>query len=196
MLANELTREALIEAHRARFYATEHKDLHLDVRCAGFPMGSRLHGVPRQFTVTARDAGGDGFSALRIYRDGVLIDVSSVAGGDVSTTFTDSNAPSGGAYYYAIVQQTDDNDGNGRNDEAISSPIWVDRDGVVARRHRSAAFSTGRGRDHAHLAARVSTCSTNSVLALVYASRSSRWRAARERFSSAYARTASGWARR
>lgn len=126
VLAKGLTREELIEAYRARrFYATEDKDLHLDVRCAGFPMGSRLAGVPRRFVVSARDASGDAFSELRLYRDGVLVDVSAVAGSDVSTTFTDDGV-SRGAYYYVIVRQTDDNDGNGRNDEAISSPIWID----------------------------------------------------------------------
>jgi hypothetical protein len=34
--------------------------------------------------------------------------------------------PFGKAYYYVIVTQGDDNDGNGRNDEAISSPIWIE----------------------------------------------------------------------
>jgi hypothetical protein len=126
VLASGLSREALIEAYRARrFYATEDKDLHLDFRCAGYPMGSRITGVTRQFEVTARDAGGDSFSELRIYRNGELIDVSAVTGSDVATTFTDTDT-SPGAYYYVIAKQTDDNDGNGRTDEAITSPIWID----------------------------------------------------------------------
>ena len=47
VLAESLTREALLSAYRnRRFFSTEDKDLALDVRASGFPMGSRLVGVP------------------------------------------------------------------------------------------------------------------------------------------------------
>jgi hypothetical protein len=125
VLAEELTRESVMEAYLSRrFYATEEKDLYLDFRCQGYPMGARLDGVAREFEVTARDAGGDAFQEVRLYRDGVLIHTAPVAGSSIAATCSDL-AATGSDYYYVIVTQTDDNDGNGRCDEAISSPIWV-----------------------------------------------------------------------
>jgi len=126
VLATALTREAIIEAYtQRRFYATEDKDLELDVRVLGFPMGSRLSGVARAFDVSACDGSGDSFREIRLYRNGDLISSQSVSGTcfNVSMSDTDYTSP---AYYYVIVQQNDDNDGNGRNDEAMSSSIWID----------------------------------------------------------------------
>jgi len=125
VLARSLTREDVIEAYRARrFYATEDKDLYLDFRCSGYPMGSQLTAVPRNFTVTAVDGSGDTFSEVRLYRNGILIAVNQVSGNSINTTFTD-NATVGSAYYYVIVKENDDQDRNGRNDEALSSSIWI-----------------------------------------------------------------------
>jgi hypothetical protein len=124
VLARNLTREEVIDAYRARrFYATEDKDLHLDFRCSGYPMGSRLTGVSRNFTVAASDPGGDTFSEVRLYRNGILIAVNQVSGNSINTTFADNTT--GSAYYYVMVKQNDDSDGNGRNDEALTSPIWI-----------------------------------------------------------------------
>jgi hypothetical protein len=124
VLATDLTRAALMEAYmQRRFYATEDKDLHLDFRCSGYPMGARVSGVERSFTVRAEDAGGDTFQRIRLYRNGVMIDSRAVSGNPVSETFTDPSAD-GDDYYYVFVTQNDDNDHNGRNDEALSSPIW------------------------------------------------------------------------
>jgi hypothetical protein len=126
VLATSLTREAIIDAYRnRRFYATEDKDLFLDLRCQGFPMGSRLSGVPRQFEVTARDLSGENFIQVRLYRSGILWQSVGVSGSKIQVTLTDP-LPFGDAYYYVIATQEDDNDGNGRNDEAISSPIWIE----------------------------------------------------------------------
>ncbi|UCH20012.1 MAG: CehA/McbA family metallohydrolase [Deltaproteobacteria bacterium] len=126
VLAERLTRKSIIEAYRnRRFYATEDKNLYLDLRCQGYPMGSRLSGVPRQFEVTASDGGGDTFSEIRLYRSGILWQSKVVSGSNFQETLTDP-FPFGKAYYYVIVTQEDDNDGNGRNDEAISSPIWIE----------------------------------------------------------------------
>jgi hypothetical protein len=125
VLAKKLTRTAIIEAYRnRRFYATEDRDLYLDFRCSGYPMGSQLNGVSRVFTVTATDRSHDTFSRIRFYRNGDLIATQSVAGSSVTATFTDDETTAA-AYYYVIVTENDDNDGNGRNDEAISSAIWV-----------------------------------------------------------------------
>lgn len=125
VLAKSLTRDEIIAAYRARrFYATEDKDLVMDFRCQGYPMGSQLTGLSRYFTVTATDKSGDTFTEIRFYRNGNLIAVQPVSGNTVSAVFTDYNTTSK-AYYYVIVKQNDDNNGNGRNDEAISSPIWI-----------------------------------------------------------------------
>jgi hypothetical protein len=125
VLAEELTREQIIEAYlNRRFYATEDKDLYLDLRCQGYPMGALLSGVSRQFDVTACDGSGDTFQEVRLYRNGNLLQTKAVSENCIEVSFTDSS-PTGSAYYYVIVRQHDDNDGNGRNDEAISSPIWI-----------------------------------------------------------------------
>lgn len=125
VLANELTRESIVEAYRSRrFYATEDSDLKLDFRCAGYPMGSQLEDIPRQFTVTASDGSNDTFAEIRFYRNGDLMAVKSVAGNPVTSSFSDESTDP--AYYYVIVRQNDDNDGDGRNDEAITAPIWIE----------------------------------------------------------------------
>ncbi len=125
VLAEELTREAIVDAYRnRRFYATEDSDLYLELWCQGYPMGSRLSGVRRVFTVRALDKGGDTFEQVRLYRDGNLLRTQAVSGNLITVRFQDVFYARP-AYYYVIVQQSDDNDGNGRNDEAISSPIWI-----------------------------------------------------------------------
>jgi hypothetical protein len=127
VLAKELTREAIIDAYEnRRFYATENTELRLDFRCSGYPMGSSLPGVvPRLFTVEASTAPQGAFEQIRLFRDGVLLETRAVSGNPVTATFEDP-AYSGESYYYVIVTETADTDGNGRNDEAVSSPIWLE----------------------------------------------------------------------
>jgi hypothetical protein len=127
VLAEGLTREQIIDAYlNRRFYVTEDKNLYLDLRCQGFPMGARLTGGLRQFDVTARDNDiDDTFQEVRLYRNGTLLQTQAVSGNPIEVSFTDPS-PTGSDYYYVIVRQADDNDDNGRNDEAISSPIWID----------------------------------------------------------------------
>jgi hypothetical protein len=130
VLAKDLTREAIIDAYRKRrFYATEDKDLYLDFRCNGYPMGSRIEGVSREFRVAAHDGSGDQFQEVRLYRNGDLLRKQAVTGAAVDVTFADPDA-SGADYYYVIVTLSNDKDGNGRNDEAISSPIWINHPNV------------------------------------------------------------------
>ena len=122
--ALELTRDGIAEAFLARrFYSTEDKNLLLDFRSSGHPMGSQLAGLPRVFTVTAGDRGGDGFERVRLFRNGELVREAAVSGNAVEVVFEDPDG-AGNDYYYVIVTQTDDGDRNGRNDEAISAPIW------------------------------------------------------------------------
>ncbi len=125
VLAEGLTRRQIVAAYKARrFYATEDKDLVLDVRCAGYPMGSRLVGVPRQFRVSACHRSGQTFQEVRLYRNGDLLQTRLVSGTCFQTKLWDPGATAP-AYYYVIVRLSVDRDGNGRNDEAISSPIWI-----------------------------------------------------------------------
>jgi hypothetical protein len=88
-------------------------------------MGSHLYGVERRFKVKARDKSGDTFKEVRLYRNGELVKAKTVSGRRIRVRFKDLSR-TGHDYYYVIVQQNDDNDGNGRNDEAVSSPIWID----------------------------------------------------------------------
>lgn len=126
VLAEELTREGILDAYaKRRIYATEDKDLFLDFRASGYPMGSHLEGVPPRFSVTARDGSGDGFQSVRLIRNGTELEAVAASGNPISVTFSDPS-PTGSDYYYVIVTQADDGDGSGRNDEAISSPIWID----------------------------------------------------------------------
>jgi len=126
VLATELTRDGIVDAYlNRRFYATEDGNLCLDFRCAGYPMGSVLDGGPRVFEVSAYDRDGETFEEVRLYRNGELIETRAVSGADVSESFEDASTAK--AYYYVIVKQTDDSDANGRNDEAISSPIWFEQ---------------------------------------------------------------------
>ena len=127
VLAKELTRESIVDAYmNRRFYATEDKNLHLDFTCEGYPMGSRLTDVPRKFKVKAWDEDtADTFREIRLYRDGNLLETRMVSGNNIRECFEVPEA-SGWNYYYVIVGQNDDNDGNGRKDEAISSPIWIE----------------------------------------------------------------------
>ena len=126
VLAKELTREAIIDAYEnRRCYATENSNLHLDFRSSGYPMGSRLGAMPRAFTVKASTAAAEGFEQIRLFRDGLLLQTQTVSGNPVEVTFSDP-AYSANAYYYVIVTETVDTDGNGRNDEAISAPIWFE----------------------------------------------------------------------
>ncbi|HQN01301.1 MAG TPA: CehA/McbA family metallohydrolase, partial [Candidatus Hydrogenedentes bacterium] len=125
VLATELTREAIIDAYRnRRFYSTENKDLYLDFRCSGYPMGSQLTGVPLEFTVSAWDGSGDLVQEVRLYRNGTVYKTAQVGGTDVTVSFSDT-APNAQDYYYVIVG-LNVGDHGGYPDEAISSPIWCD----------------------------------------------------------------------
>jgi hypothetical protein len=126
VLARVLTREDIVEAYmNRRFYTSEDKDLYLNFRCRGYPMGSQLSDVSRVFEIEARDASGDTFREVRLYRNGVLLRSEPVSGNEIHIFLDEYSGYTDSAYYYVVVQQNDDNDGNGRNDEAISSPIFV-----------------------------------------------------------------------
>lgn len=118
VLSTQLTRNDIVNAYfDRRFYATEDKNLLLDVRVQGHPMGSRLTNLIREFRVEANDSAGDPFAQVRFYRDGHVIDSREVSGNSVAVTFNDPNS-SGSNYYYIVVRQAD-------GEEAVSSPIYI-----------------------------------------------------------------------
>jgi PKD repeat protein len=118
VLSTQLTRNDIINAYfDRRFYATEDKNLLLDVRVQGHPMGSRLTNAVRELRVEATDSAADPFVDVRLYRDGHLIDSRAVSGNSVAVTFNDPNS-SGSNYYYVVVRQAD-------GEEAVSSPIYI-----------------------------------------------------------------------
>jgi PKD repeat protein len=123
VLATAKTREAIIDAYKnRRFYSTEDKDLYVDFRCAGYPMGSKVTGLPRLFTVSTHDASGDILKEVRLYRNGVQYQTKPLSGSSAQVDFLDT-APNAKDYYYVIVALTTGNYG-GHPAEAISSPIW------------------------------------------------------------------------
>jgi hypothetical protein len=125
VLAKELTREAIIDAYEnRRFYATENSSIRLDFRCNGYPMGSMLDAQPRVFTVKASTAADEAFEQIRLFRDGTVLQTQAVSGNPVEVTFSDP-AYSADAYYYVIATENMDTHNKGRNDEAISAPIWL-----------------------------------------------------------------------
>ena len=137
VLATELTREAIIDAYRnRRFYSTENRNLYLDVRCAGYPMGSKLTGVPRLFNVSTHTDGGEMLKEVRLYRNGTLLRTTPVNGTSAQVDLLDT-APNAQDYYYVIVALTTGDHG-GHPDEAISSPIWCTGNADV---QPAAAFS-------------------------------------------------------
>jgi len=118
VLSTQLTRNDIVNAYfDRRFYATEDKNLRLDVRVQGHPMGSRLTNSIREIRMEASDSGGDTFAEVRLYRDGHVMDTRAVSGNSVAATFNDPGS-SGANHYYVVVRQTD-------GDEAVSSPIYI-----------------------------------------------------------------------
>ena len=118
VLATQLTREDVVNAYfDRRFYATEDKNLLLDVRVHGAPMGSRLTNVIREVRMEANDSPDDPFAEVRLYRDGHVIETRAVSGHSVEATFNDPHS-SGDNWYYIVVRQAD-------GEEAVSSPIHI-----------------------------------------------------------------------
>jgi len=118
VLSTQLTRNDIVNAYfDRRFYATEDKNLLLDVRVQGHPMGSQLTNKVREFRVEATDSAADTFAEFRFYRDGYLIDSLNVSGNFAEATFNDPGS-SGANHYYIVVRQND-------GDEAVSSPIYM-----------------------------------------------------------------------
>lgn len=131
--ATKLTRNGIAEAFRARrVFASEDKNMEVDFRSNGFPMGSRLRGKrPRQFSVWVRDPDPkDTIASIQFYRNGEMIEKVEIPPGTSEVTpavvFNDSDNEEA-AYYYVIVSQVPEADqAGGRGHEAVTAPIWFD----------------------------------------------------------------------
>ena len=123
--ADGLTRADIMAALRARrFYAMEvdPPSDRLEVMFAvdGNPMGSVVTtGGGPTFTVSAHAVNGSGlFNRIEIFRDGVLAHQKVIVGNTVNDTWQDFLADGESHYYFAKVQQVD-------QDRAWTAPVWV-----------------------------------------------------------------------
>ncbi|MFW6163180.1 MAG: CehA/McbA family metallohydrolase [Planctomycetota bacterium] len=118
--APELTREALLDALRARrCYGTTAARIFLDVRVNGHLMGEEIE-VPKgkPITVTAKAVGANDVDRIELCRSNQFIYTRPGQGREAAFTFTDRKPLAGKSYYYVRVQQTD-------GELAWSSPVWV-----------------------------------------------------------------------
>ena len=122
--APELTREAILDAIRARrTFATTGVKLCLRFLCGGHPMGSEVQspGSPK-FTAEVAVPPEEGhLDGIELVRDGVVVHTHGGEGQYSRFTFVDEQASEPGmSFYYARVTLRD-------NNMAWSSPIWVKR---------------------------------------------------------------------
>ena len=120
--APELTREALLDALRARrCYGTTAARIFLDARVNGRLMGEEIT-VPtgEPIVVTARVVGANDLEAVEVCRNNVFIYTRPAAGRQAQFTFRDLKPLAGRSYYYVRVKQKD-------GELAWSSPVWVTR---------------------------------------------------------------------
>ena len=122
IFAPELTREALLDALRARrCYGTTAARIFLDVRVNGHLMGEEIEvkkGEP--ITVTAKAIGANDIDRIELCRSNQFIYNKPGQGRDAAFTFTDLKPLDGTSYYYVRVQQKD-------KELAWTSPVWVTR---------------------------------------------------------------------
>jgi hypothetical protein len=117
--APERTREAIFRAlYDRRVYATSGERIVLDFRCDGHAMGSeyRTDAPP---TIEVEAVGTAPIARLEIQRDGRTVHQIEPGSAGVSLRWRDADFRADGThYYYVRVIQKD-------NEEAISSPIWL-----------------------------------------------------------------------
>jgi hypothetical protein len=131
VLAESLTEEALLQALRARrFYGSDDWNAQVSLRCNGQPMGSIVtNPAAAAVTVNVGDIDGEAVRSITLLR-GVpgsgtnAVSVATTGSGVAALSYTDP-APSGTAYYYAVVLQAD-------GDRIVTSPIWYTRGAVVS----------------------------------------------------------------
>ncbi|GAA4348068.1 hypothetical protein GCM10023185_03640 [Hymenobacter saemangeumensis] len=131
VLAPTLTQASIMQAMRERrFYGSDDWNVQVTLSCNGAPMGSILTSpAPAALSVTVSDPDNESIRSITLMRGvpGSLVNAVSVATsttGAAALSYTDP-APSGTAYYYAIIIQADGN-------RIVTSPIWYTRSAVVS----------------------------------------------------------------
>ncbi len=122
IFAPELTREALLDALRARrCYGTTAARIFLDVRVNGHLMGEEIDvRKDEPIIVTAKAIGAGDIDRIELCRSNQFIYNRPGRGRDAAFTFTDLKPLDGTSYYYVRVQQED-------GELAWTSPVWVTR---------------------------------------------------------------------
>ena len=119
VFAPELTREAILDAVRARHcYGTTAAKIFLDVRVDGHLMGEKIAGPPGksvEVKIAARCPRDIG--RIEVCRNGKFIHKATPKGREASISFVDKAPLPGRSYYYVRVIQKDE-------EIAWSSPVW------------------------------------------------------------------------
>ena len=121
--APELTREAILDAVRARHcYGTSAARIFLDVRVNGRLMGEKVQ-VKRDapIVVTASVIGANDVESVDLCRSNKFIYMKPGEGRKAEFEYRDMEPPPGPSYYYVRVKQKD-------GELAWSSPVWVTRE--------------------------------------------------------------------
>jgi hypothetical protein len=121
IFAPELTREAILDAVRARHtYGTTAGRIFLDVRVNGKLMGEKTTAKAGEpITVTVNAVGPQPIERVDVCRSNKFIYTHSPGKRAASFTFRDTDPLPGTSYYYVRVIQDDE-------EIAWSSPVWVD----------------------------------------------------------------------
>jgi hypothetical protein len=117
--AEELTRESVFRAlYNRRVYATSGDRIILDVTADGRPMGSEIE-TDRAPTLSIKATGTAPIAVVQIKKNSESVQSFKPNAAEFETTWTDPDFdPKKETYYYVRLIQED-------NEEAISSPIWV-----------------------------------------------------------------------
>ncbi len=123
VLADELTRDNLMEAfHARRFYSTLDQNLEMSFKIDNNEMGSVLNPGQYSAIIQLHDADDEVFTKAELVRNGSVIQTFNVSetvpflSFDVDASLSD--------YYYVIASQED-------GDQAVSSPIFFDPSQIV-----------------------------------------------------------------
>ena len=120
--ATELTREAILDALRARrCYGTTAARIFLDVRVNGHLMGEKIRAEAGEpVVVAAKVIGANDLERVELCRNNEFIYTRPAQGRAAEFEYRDMAPRQGRSYYYVRVQQKD-------GELAWSSPVWVTR---------------------------------------------------------------------
>ena len=120
--APELTREAILDACRARrTYGTTAAKIFLDVRVNGHLMGERVPATEGPVTVHIEVAAPNELAFIEVCRNNQFIYTKETTGREEVLDFRDTNPLPNTAYYYVRVRLQD-------GEIAWSSPVWLVRE--------------------------------------------------------------------